>query len=123
MATSFLTKGFPKINSYKNLSGGEKAAFDLILDLVIKQKYYPDTIFCIDEPEAHMHTALQEKLLGELYTLIGANGQLWIATHSLGMLIKPKNLKPNVREVLSFLNFDGFDFDDVVQIMPSPVFT
>ena len=114
-------KGVSKNYSYKNLSGGEKAAFDLILDLVIKQKYYPDTIFCIDEPEAHMHTALQEKLLGELYTLIGANGQLWIATHSLGMLNKAKELEAECPGSVAFLNFDGFDFDDVVQIMPSPV--
>ena len=86
-----------------------------------KQKEHPDTIFCIDEPEAHMHTALQEKLLGELYTLIGANGQLWIATHSLGMLNKAKELEAECPGSVAFLNFDGFDFDDVVQIMPSPV--
>lgn len=114
-------KGKSKNYSYKNLSGGEKAAFDLILDLVVKQEYYPDTIFCIDEPEAHMHTALQAKLLDELYKLIGTNGQLWIATHSLGMLNKAKELETQHPGSVAFLNFDGFDFDDVVQITPSPV--
>lgn len=114
-------KGESKNYSYKNLSGGEKSAFDLILDLVVKQEYYPDTIFCIDEPEAHMHTALQAKLLDELYKLIGDNGQLWIATHSLGMLNKAKELETQHPGSVAFLNFDGFDFDDVVQITPSPV--
>src|SRR5262249_14537541 len=41
------TKGF----QYKNLSGGEKAAFDLLLDMSTKVKAFDDTVFCIDEPE------------------------------------------------------------------------
>jgi hypothetical protein len=39
------------------LSGGEKAAFDLLLDLVIKRREFNDTVFFIDEPEAHMSPA------------------------------------------------------------------
>ena len=49
--TKGTSRGFP----FKNLSGGEKAAFDLILDLVVAKRAYDDTIFCIDEPESHMH--------------------------------------------------------------------
>ena len=45
---------------YKNLSGGEKAAFiDLLLDIFVKKEEYDDTVFCIDEPEAHMNPKLQ----------------------------------------------------------------
>lgn len=44
-----------------------------------------------------------------------------IATHSLGMLNKAKELEAECPGSVAFLNFDGFDFDDVVQIMPSPV--
>lgn len=55
---------------YANLSAGEKSAFDLLLDLIIKSIYFTDTVFCIDEPESHMHTALQSKLLNELYSLV-----------------------------------------------------
>lgn len=115
------TKGASKDYSYKNLSGGEKAAFDLLLDLVIKQQYYPDTIFCIDEPETHMHTALQAKLLNEIYSLINENGQLWIATHSLGMLNKARELESEHPGSVVFLNFEGFNFDEPTHITPSPV--
>lgn len=64
---------------YMNLSGGEKAAFDLILDFVVKRRSYADAIYCIDEPETHMNTRLQGALLGELVDLLPGNSQLWIA--------------------------------------------
>ena len=55
-------KGKAKQFSYENLSGGEKAAFDLILDLVVKRREFDNTVFCIDEPEAHLGLRLQAKL-------------------------------------------------------------
>lgn len=61
------TKGVSKGFLYKNLSGGEKAAFDLILDLVVAQSEYNNTVFCIDEPESHMNTSLQAELLTVLF--------------------------------------------------------
>lgn len=70
---------------YKNLSGGEKAAFDLLLDFIVKRRAFDDTVFCIDEPELHMHTRLQAKLLGVMFSLIPNNCQLWLSTHSIGM--------------------------------------
>ena len=60
------TKGAEKRFSYKNLSGGEKAAFDLLLDMVVKRRTFDDTVFGIDEPETHMNTRLQGALLSEL---------------------------------------------------------
>ena len=51
-------------------SGGEKAAFDLVLDLVIAKKVYDDTIFCIDEPEGHMNARIQAELLSVLYEVL-----------------------------------------------------
>ena len=44
---------------YKNLSGGEKAAFDVILDVFVKRDEATEAVFCIDEPELHVATALQ----------------------------------------------------------------
>ena len=58
----YFTKGATENFSYRNLSAGEKSAFDLILDMVVQSKYYPDAVYCIDEPETHMHTKLQEQL-------------------------------------------------------------
>ena len=47
-------KGESKTFLYKNLSGGEKAAFDLVLDMLIKRREFDDTVFFIDEPERHV---------------------------------------------------------------------
>lgn len=69
------SKGMSKKFEYKNLSAGEKAAFDLILDLVVKRDSYNNAIYCIDEPETHMNTRLQAALLKELVELIPDNSQ------------------------------------------------
>lgn len=114
----YFNKGVVKKYAYSSLSGGEKAAFDLFLDMVVKSAFYSNTIFCIDEPEAHMHTKLQASFLSELYKLIPGESQLWIATHSFGMLKEAQKLSKEHPENIAFLDFDGYDFDDVVQLEP-----
>ena len=64
--TFFFDKGVSQKFEYPNLSGGEKAAFDIILDLVVKRRDFNDTVFCIDEPDLHMNTRLQRDLLQEM---------------------------------------------------------
>ena len=116
--------------SYQNLSSGEKAALDLILDIIVAKTEFDDTIFCIDEPEAHLHTKLQGPLLEQLYKLIPDNSQLWIATHSIGMVRKARDLfysnkdkgEPNTVVFLDFGKDDtGQDrnFDEEVTITPA----
>lgn len=68
------------------LSAGEKEVVDILLDLYLRKDEYNDTIFLIDEPELHINTAIQRKLLIEINKLIGENCQLWVATHSIGFL-------------------------------------
>ena len=106
--------------SYENLSSGEKAALDLILDIIIAKKEFNDTVFCIDEPEAHIHTKLQGPLLGQLYKLIPCNSQLWIATHSIGMVRKAQDLRCEDPNSVVFLDFgkEGLDFDKEATITP-----
>ncbi|MBK8253208.1 MAG: AAA family ATPase [Polyangiaceae bacterium] len=111
-------KGETKHFSYKNLSGGEKAAFDLILDLVVKRRVYDDTVFCIDEPEAHMSTRTQGQLLEELVGLVPDPSQLWIATHSIGMMRKARDLSEASPGTVAFLDFGGHDFDKPVTLTP-----
>ena len=106
---------------YKNLSAGEKSAFDLLLDLLIKSAYFDNTVYCIDEPETHMHTALQSKLLSEMYNLIPNNSQLWLSTHSIGMLNAAKELEETFPNTVCFLNFTDIDFDASVIIRPSTI--
>lgn len=115
----YFNKGITEKYSYSKLSGGEKAAFDLFLDMVVKSEFYSNAIFCIDEPETHMHTKLQASFLSELYKLIPGESQLWIATHSFGMLKETQNLSKEHPNNIVFLDFDGYDFDDVVQLEPS----
>lgn len=119
----FFTKGTAQDFHYKNLSAGEKAAFDLILDIIIKSEYFDNTIYCIDEPEVHMHTALQAKLLNELYQLISERSQLWIATHSIGMLNKAKELEEEAPGSVCFLCFDELNPDTQIVLTPTTVNT
>lgn len=112
-------KGESKGFLYKNLSGGEKAAFDLILDIYIKKKEFDDAVFFIDEPEAHMGAALQGALLGELYEAIPLRGQLWIATHSIGMMRKARELAQAQPGTVAFLDFDGLNFDLTTTVKPT----
>lgn len=119
--TFYFQKGTSKDFHYKNLSGGEKAAFDLILDIIIKRVKYDNTIYCIDEPEAHMHTRLQSRLLGEIANLIPANSQLWIATHSIGMMRKAKQMNAASPQSVVFLDFHQQNFDEPVTLIPQSI--
>jgi hypothetical protein len=111
-------KGISKGFLYKNLSGGEKAAFDLILDLIIKRREFDNTVFCIDEPEAHMNTRLQGALLRELYQLVPDGCQLWLATHSIGMMRCARDLSSEFPGTVVFIDFGDRDFDEPQVMTP-----
>jgi len=119
--TFYFTKGTTKDFSYCNLSAGEKSAFDLILDMVVQSKYYPDAIYCIDEPETHMHTKLQGKVLRELYLLIPGQSQLLLSTHSIGMLQEAEEIEQEHPGTVAFLDFGGRDFDTDQIIRPARI--
>lgn len=112
-------KGEIKWFDYKNLSGGEKAAFDLILDFVIKRKNYSEAIYCIDEPELHMNTKVQGALLTELVSLLPESSQLWIGSHSIGMMRRAREMYDADPSSVAFLDFGGQRFDKPVVIMPT----
>lgn len=111
-------KGDARNFAYQNLSGGEKAAFDLLLDIAVKRSAYQDSIYCIDEPETHMNTKVQGALLEELLGMIPVNSQLWIASHSIGMMRKARELHEADPGAVVFLDFGGRDFDKPVVITP-----
>lgn len=75
-------KDFP----YQNLSSGEKEVIDIVVDLVVRAPEFDATIYCIDEPELHLNTAIQRRLLVAIERIIPPNCQLWVATHSIGFL-------------------------------------
>lgn len=111
----FFNKGKSKNFPYDNLSSGEKEVVDIVVDLIIKSTQYTDTVYCIDEPELHLNTAIQRKLLVEIEKLIPENCQLWIATHSIGFL---RALQEELRNKVAVLDFSGRDFDSLVDVKP-----
>lgn len=106
---------------YKNLSGGEKAAFDLLLDLNIKIEHYDNSVYFIDEPDSHMHTVLQGKLIKEIHRVVPKNSQMWITTHSLGVMRMAKKLAQNDPGSVAFIDFGEMDFDIAAEIKPASI--
>ena len=82
----FKKRGHPKEFEFNVLSSGEKEVVDLLLDLYLRKTDYDETIFLIDEPELHINTAVQRKLLREINRLVGEDCQIWLTTHSIGFL-------------------------------------
>ena len=125
MGTFTFSKGMSHNFLYENLSAGEKAAFDLLLDVVINKASFDDSLYCIDEPEAHLSTRIQGKVLKELYRLIPSNSQLWIATHSIGMVRMAQQIRVMHPDEVVFLDM-GFraggelrDYDHAQVIEPA----
>ena len=114
-------KGSVASYNYKNLSGGEKAAFDLLLDMHIKSKFYTDAIWCIDELETHLHTRVQGSLMREMYELVPEKSQLWVTTHSLGVMRAAQALSLESPGTVAIIDFDGVEPDEPRQIVPSSI--
>lgn len=97
------SKDFP----YENLSSGEKEVVDIIIDLLIKSDEFNETVYCIDEPELHLNTKIQRKLLVVMEKIIPDNCQLWVATHSIGFL---RALQSDLKDKCSILDFSQEDY-------------
>ena len=82
----FRKSDHPKEFEFDVLSSGEKEVIDLLLDLYLRKDDYNDTVFLIDEPELHINTSIQRKLLVEINRLVGETCQIWLTTHSIGFL-------------------------------------
>lgn len=114
-------KGTSRGFLYKNLSGGEKAAFDLLLDFIVRARTFTNTIYCIDEPEAHMNSRVQGALLGELYRHLPPGCQLWLASHSTGMMRRARDIDAADHGSVAFLDFYDIDFDRPQTLRPALV--
>lgn len=119
--TFFFKKGVSDSYHYKNLSGGEKAAFDLLLDIHTKRKFYSDAIWCIDEMETHLHTRVQGALMREIYSLVPEGSQLWLTTHSLGVMRAAQAVSVEAPGTIAIIDFDGLDADVPSRIVPSNI--
>jgi predicted ATPase len=116
--TFFFNKGASNHFAFKNLSSGERAAFDLLLDMLVRTKVFNDTVYCIDEPELHLNSKVQGSLLVELLGLLPDTCQLWIATHSPGMMKKAIELHRGQPDTVCFIDTYGKEFDGPVVLEP-----
>jgi len=114
-------KGTSREFLYKNLSGGEKAAFDLLLDFVVRSRTFANTVYCVDEPEAHMNSRVQGALLSELYACLPPGCQLWLASHSVGMMRRARDIEASNPGTVAFLDFYDIDFDKPQILRPARV--
>ena len=117
--TFTFTKGISRNFLYENLSAGEKATFDLLLDVVVNKAAFNDSLYCVDEPEAHLSTKLQGALLKEMYRLVPDNSQLWLATHSIGMVQTAQDIRAELQDHVVFLDM-GFGHDGELRDYDQP---
>lgn len=103
--TIYFTKtDHPKTFEFNVLSSGEKEVVDILLDIYLRQEEYNESIYLIDEPELHINTAIQKKLLLEINKLVPLKSQIWIATHSIGFL---RALQEDLKDECQIIQFQN----------------
>lgn len=117
----FFNKKNVKNFRYDNLSSGEKAAFDLLLDLHLSGKEFAEGIICLDEPETHLSPRVQAALLDAIADLVPSTCQIWIATHSVGLLRRALELHQQSPDAVVFLSFNDLVAGSKVTIEPAKV--
>lgn len=98
----FSKSDHPREFEFNVLSSGEKEVVDLLLDLYLRKDDFTDTVFLIDEPELHINTSIQKKLLLEINKLVGDDCQIWVATHSIGFL---RALQDELKDECQIIHF------------------
>ena len=108
---------FEKGNSeihYDFLSSGEKEIINLLINLYTRSKFFNDSIYFIDEMDAHLNTTLQFQVIKEITEhWIPSGSQLWTASHSLGFIQYAKE-----EESAVIFDFDDLDFDRQQHLIP-----
>ena len=108
-------KGGSEIH-YDLLGSGEKEVFNILLNLFTRREHFPNTIYFIDELDAHLHTRLQHALLREVVERwIPDCSQLWTASHSLGFIEYASDAAD-----AAIVDFDDLDFDRPRTLTPAP---
>lgn len=106
-------KGSSEI-TYDLLSHGEKQVVILLINFIVRQKFYEDSIIFIDEMDCHLNASLQYALLEEIVTRwIPDSSQLWTASHALGFIDYARN-----SDNASIVDFDLLNFDQEQKLQP-----
>jgi len=115
VADIIFKKGESEIH-YNYLGNGEKEVFNILINLLVRKKFYQDTIYYFDELDLHLNTKLQYRLLKEIVeNWIPANCQLWTASHSLGFIEYANEVDNAV-----IIDFDELDFDKPQTLFVQP---
>ena len=102
------------------LSSGESAVVDLVLNhIMIRKELGDEVIYVIDEPELHVASSVRGNLIDKLFRLTPNKGQLWISTHSIEILEKSLELYNKDRLSVAFLDFTRKNFDQTESLEPA----
>ena len=116
----FIFEKDPITLALDQLSSGESAVVDLVLNhIIIKREFGDEVIYVIDEPELHVASAVRGKLIDELFRLTPDKGQLWISTHSIEILEKSLELYNKNPSSVAFLDFTEKKFDQEETLKPA----
>lgn len=100
--------------SYHLLSHGEKQVVILLLNFLIQQDNFADSILFVDEMDNHLHTSLQYNLIQEIVEhRLPEWSQLWTASHALWFIDYAKDSEDAV-----LIDFDSYDFDEQKVLEP-----
>lgn len=105
--------------AFEDLSGGERAVVDLLLDFHLKQLGYNNAALIYDEIETHIHAACQGALLEELARSAREDTQLWVTTHSLGVLRAAQRIEADAPGSVCLIDLDGVNAESTCVIGPS----
>jgi len=107
--------------TFNTLSLGYSAAFDIIANLIMrmiqknKLTHDVDGIVLIDEPEAHLHVALQKKIMPILVSLF-PNIQFIVATHSPFVISSLENAVVfDLQNKLSLTNMTVYSYEGIIE--------
>ena len=108
-------KGENLVN-YELLGHGEKQVVITLLNFIARKEQLENSIYFIDEMDAHLNTALQYTLLKEVVeNWLPDSCQLWTASHSLGFIDYARQAKN-----AAIIDFDALDFDRPQLLIPEP---
>ena len=101
---------------YDLLSQGEKQVVITLLNFIVRKEQLENSIYFIDEMDAHLNTAIQYTLLKEITeNWIPESCQLWTASHSLGFIDYARQA-----EHAAIIDFDQLNFDLSQILTPEP---
>ncbi len=108
-------KGINEIE-YDVLSHGEKQVIITLLNFIVRKEQLENSIYFIDEMDAHLNTAIQYTLLKEITeNWIPDSCQLWTASHSLGFIDYARQATH-----AAIIDFDQLNFDVHQVLTPEP---